>query len=98
MKAYSRLLEEEDRVQSYLPPQTQEKVIYEFLREYIENHAVTLLRMENSGLESMLRQKQFNDIKLMHGLFKKCPTAFESFKAELKKFILSEGSKIVKGN
>ena len=56
MKAYSRLMEEEDRVQSYLHPQSQEKIINVFLAEYIQNHALTLLRMENSGLEAMLRQ------------------------------------------
>lgn len=56
MKAYSRLLEEQDRVQSYLHPQSHEKIINEFLREYIENHAMTLLKMENSGLVSMLQQ------------------------------------------
>jgi cullin 3 len=90
-------MEEEDRVQSYLHPQSQEKIIREFLKEYIENHAVTLLRMENSGLEAMLRQQQFNDIKLMHGLFRKVPAALDAFKSELKAYIVKEGTKLVKG-
>lgn len=95
MKAYSRLLEEQDRVQSYLHPQSQMKIITAFLQEYIECHALTLLRMENSGLVSMLQQNQFQDIKLMYGLFKKCPAAIDAFKQELKAFIVKEGVKLI---
>jgi hypothetical protein len=54
MKANARLSEESDRVNSYLHHSSQDKILNEFLREYIESHAQSLLRNENSGLLHML--------------------------------------------
>jgi len=88
-KANTRLNEEQDRVNSYLHPSSYDKVINEFLKEYIENHATTLLRMENSGLISMLRDDKFHQIKLMFSLFKRCPAALDALKLELKQYIIS---------
>ena len=45
MKANSRLNEEQDRVNSYLHYSSQDKILNEFLKEYIENHAKALLKM-----------------------------------------------------
>jgi len=73
-----------------------DKIINEFLREYIENHAQTLLNMENSGLIQMIKQEKFQDIKLMFNLFKRCPAALDLFKVTLKQHIVSEGLKLVK--
>mmetsp|Transcript_13170 Transcript_13170/g.20493 ORF Transcript_13170/g.20493 Transcript_13170/m.20493 type:complete len:135 (+) Transcript_13170:583-987(+) len=87
-KAMSRLHEEQERSNSYLHHSSQEKIVREFLGEYIEAHATTLIRMENSGLLSMLKQDQFYDIKLMYSLFKKCPKALDNFKADLKDYIV----------
>jgi hypothetical protein len=98
MKAMSRLNEEQDRVNSYLHPSSQDKIITEFLREYIESHAWTLIRMENSGLLSMLKQDQYYDIKLMYSLFRKCPAALEAFKSELKAYIVNEGQKLIRAS
>jgi hypothetical protein len=55
MKANLRLNEEQDRVNSYLHQSSHDKIISEFLKEYIENHAHTLLKMENSGIIQMLK-------------------------------------------
>jgi cullin 3 len=44
-KANARLNEEQDRVNSYLHHSSQDKILNEFLKEYIENHAKTLLKM-----------------------------------------------------
>jgi hypothetical protein len=98
LKAQSRFSEEEDRVQSYLHSSSQEKILGEFLNEYIDQHALKLLRMENSGLVAMLHQNQVQDLKLMHSLFKRVPGAYEKFKQELKAFIVSEGVKLVGGD
>jgi len=54
-----------------------DKILAEFLKEYIDNHAITLLSMENSGLIQMISQEKFQDIKLMFSLFKKCPVALD---------------------
>jgi cullin 1 len=90
-KANARLTEESDRVNSYLHHSSQDKILNEFLREYIENHAQTLLRNENSGLLHMLQHDQFGDIKLMYSLFRRCPKALDALKAELKAYIVAEG-------
>jgi len=95
-KANTRLNEEQDRVNSYLHPSSYDKVINEFLKEYIENHATTLLRMENSGLIRMLRDDKFHQIKLMYSLFKRCPAALDALKLELKQYIISQGQKLVR--
>jgi hypothetical protein len=73
-----------------------EKIINEFLKEYIENHAHTLLRMENSGIIQMINQEKFHDIKLMFSLFKRCPNALNAIKQELKTYIVAEGQKLVR--
>lgn len=88
MKANKRYLEEQDRINSYLHQSSMEKVLSEFLKEYIENHGVTLLSMESSGLIQMIEQDQFNEIKMMFGLFKKCPASLTLFKTHLKNFIV----------
>lgn len=54
LKANKRFLEEQDRVNSYLHQSSLDKVLNEFLKEYIENHCVTLLNMEGSGLTEMI--------------------------------------------
>jgi len=51
-----------------------DKVISEYLKEYIENHANTLLK-KDTGLIYMIETKKFQEIKLMYNLFKKCPLA-----------------------
>ena len=55
-KANKRLHEEYERINSYLSPTTEQKLINTFLNEYIgEQHAEALLTMESSGLVSMIR-------------------------------------------
>ena len=49
--AHKRLQEEYERINSYLSPSTEKKLISTFLNEYIgESHSQTLLTMESSGL------------------------------------------------
>lgn len=96
LKVNQRLSEEQDRVNCYLHPSSHDKIISEFLKECIQNHASTLLKMENSGLIFMLREDKFHEIKLMYSLFKRCAPALNELKSELKKYIVSEGQKLVR--
>ena len=77
-------------------PSSHDKIINEFLKEYIESHALTLLRMDNSGLIQMLQEDKFHDIKLMYSLFRRCPGALNVLKQELKGYIVAEGQKYVR--
>lgn len=80
---------------TYLHPSSHDKVLNEFLREYISAHAATLLTMQNSGLLAMLKEDKFHDIKLMYSLFRRCPEALNDLKNELKAYIVNEGLKLV---
>jgi len=44
----------------------------------------------------MLREDKFHEIKLMYSLFKRCAPALNELKQELKKYIVSEGQKLVR--
>ena len=44
----------------------------------------------------MLREDKFHEIKLMYSLFKRCAPALNELKSELKKYIVSEGQKLVR--
>lgn len=73
-----------------------DKILNEFLKEYIDTHSNTLLNMENSGLTQMIEQDQIREIKLMFSLFKKIPTALDQFKNHFRAYIVGEGQKLVK--
>jgi hypothetical protein len=75
-----------------------DKVLNEFLKEYIDTHSTTLLNMENSGLTKMIMRDELKDIKLMFSLFKKIPSALDGFKNHLKNYIVTEGQKLVRND
>ena len=54
--------------------------------------------MDGSGLTQMIVQDQFSEIKMMFGLFKKCPASLTQFKAHLKQYIIQEGYKLVRND
>lgn len=80
LKVNQRLSEEQDRVNSYLHPTSHDKIISEFLKECIKNHATTIIKIDNSGLIFMLREEKFHEINLMYSLFKRCPPALNELK------------------
>lgn len=51
--------------------------------------------MENSGLNHMIKNDKYEEIRLMHELFSKVPEAFISMKIHLANYIDSEGGKLV---
>lgn len=63
--------------------------------EYIHHHSSTLLNMENSGLNYMIRNDKYEEISLMHELFSKVPESFTQMKQHLSTFIVNEGNKLV---
>ena len=60
-----------DRVLNYLDPSSESGLISSFLDEYIGKHAVTLLDMESSGLETLIKENKKDEIKLLFDLFSK---------------------------
>jgi len=66
-----------------------------FLKEYVEQHALTLITMENSGLIHMIKNEKYSEIELMHNLFSKVPDAFMILSKHLANYIINEGNKLV---
>ena len=56
---------------NYLDPSSERLLIATFMREYIENHAGTLIAMENSGLIAMIKNEKYDELALMYELFSK---------------------------
>jgi len=54
------------------------------------------LSEEQDRLIFMLREDKFHEIKLTYSLFKRCAPALNELKSELKKYIVSEGQKLVR--
>jgi len=89
------LNEELERLLNYLDSSSEKILIKTFLQEYIENHAVTLITMENSGLIQMIRNDKYDEIALMHDMFQKVTDAFNLMKNHLSNYIINEGNKLV---
>ena len=95
-KANKRLQEEYERINSYLSPTTEQKLINTFLNEYIgEQHAEALLTMESSGLVSMIRYGKTEDLALLYGMFSRLDKSFELLRNHIRDYIQDEGSKLV---
>ena len=94
-RANKRLLEEYERINSYLSPTTEQKLINTFLNEYIGEHAETLLMMESSGLVSMIRYGKTEDLVLLYGMFSRLDKSFEMLRNHIRDYSQDEGSKLV---
>jgi cullin 3 len=94
-KAEQRMREEEVRVESYLDPQTGEKVRRVAEKELISKYMTVLVEMENSGLIWMLRNDNCDDLRLMFLLFRNIPDGEEELRTHLKNEVLERGTALV---
>lgn len=73
-KAHNRLLQEYDRIASYLDQSTEPKLISSFLNEYIgDAHSQTLLTMQSSGLVHMIRNNNMDELAMVYNMFSRRP-------------------------
>ena len=75
-RAKQRLSEELHRLLNYLDSSSERILISTFLKEYVENHAQTLISMDNSGLVSMIKNEKYDELGLLYELFSKIQDAF----------------------
>ena len=95
-KAHRRLMQEYERVASYLDASTEPKLINTFLNEYIgDAHSQALLTMESSGLVHMIRNNNIDELGLVYNMFQRRPASFELLRKHLAEFIIREGNKLV---
>jgi len=94
-KAHRRLMQEYERIASYLDSSTETKLIGTFLNEYIgDAHSHTLLTM-GSGLMHMIRNNSMEELALVYNMFQRRPASFELLRKHIAEFIVSEGNKLV---
>lgn len=94
-KAHARMQEEKARVQSYLDPQTGDKVRRVAEDELISKYMKVLVEMENSGLIWMLRNDKCYDLQLMYSLFRNVPNGEDELRLNLKNEVLERGTSLV---
>ena len=95
-QAHKRLQQEYERINSYLSPSTEQKLINTFLNEYIgEQHSHTLLTMEATGLVSMIRDSKIEELALLYSMFSRRDASFELLRNHIRDYIADEGSKLV---
>lgn len=94
-RAKQRLNEELERLLNYLDSSTERLLIQTFLKEYVENHALTLIQMENSGLIAMIKNEKYDEIALMYELFSKVPESFQALSKNLSNYIVAEGQRLI---
>lgn len=94
-KAHARMQEEKARVESYLDPQTGDKVRRVAEDELISKYMKVLVEMENSGLIWMLRNDKCYDLQLMYSLFRSVPNGEEELRVNLKNEVLERGTALV---
>ncbi|CAG9333871.1 unnamed protein product [Blepharisma stoltei] len=94
-QAEKRLKEEKARVDSYLDPSTEERLLQIVDHSFIEKHSKTLIYMENSGCQKMIEQMKIDDLKRMFKLYLRVPSCLRHISDCMSAFIQSEGSLII---
>jgi cullin 1 len=96
-KAEEKLFQEQQRAQAYLHPNTEPTLIKKVEAELITQYAQRLMDMEGSGLVTLLKNNQTEDLSRMYRLFKR--VAFLKPMAETTRdHITKEGIAIVQSH
>jgi len=94
-KVERRLKEETSRVQHYLDYTTEAKIKRVVEKGLIENHMKTLVEMENSGLETMLRDDKVDDLHRMYQLFGRVEGGLNLMSSVMSNYVRGTGKAIV---
>lgn len=94
-KAECRLSEEEERVDHYLDASTEQKIREVAENELIKRHLQTLLEMEGSGEEYMLKNDKVEDLNRMYLLTGRIQKNHESMRSILHNLVKETGRAIV---
>ncbi|EGG25040.1 cullin C [Cavenderia fasciculata] len=94
-KVETCLKDELERVSLYLDGSTESKLKEVSEKQLISNHMKTLVKMENSGLISMLTDDKIEDLKRMYILFTRVPDGLNLMKDVISKHVREIGREIV---
>lgn len=93
-KAEARLKEEMDRLEAYLDPSSEIKLLSVVDKCYIENHSKTLVQMEYSGCKKLMENMQISDLKRMFFLFSRIPNCPRVIADCMGQLIIEKGQQI----
>lgn len=93
-KIHHMYLDEQDRADSYLRPSTKEKLMNTYLDECITKHATQIMD-KSTGVDDMLENDRFHELKLMFDLFKLRAESLKFFQKKIFDYITDRGEKIV---
>ncbi|KAK4760444.1 hypothetical protein SAY87_005337 [Trapa incisa] len=94
-KAEKRLNEEMERVTHYLDGKSEAKITNVVEKEMIENHMLTLVHMENSGLVKMLLDDRYEDLGRMYTLFRRVSNGLLTIREVMTSHIREIGKQLV---
>ncbi|KAK3443039.1 hypothetical protein EUGRSUZ_B03428 [Eucalyptus grandis] len=94
-EAERRLNEEMERVTHYLDATSEAKIINVVEKEMIADRMTVLVRMENSGLVSMLRDDKYEDLGRMYNLFRRVPNGLSTVQDVMTSHIRAIGEQSV---
>ncbi|GMI09838.1 hypothetical protein TrRE_jg4936 [Triparma retinervis] len=94
-KAERRLNEEHSRIINYLSSTTESKLMQIVETELIQQHAKTLVEMENSGCISMLVDDKTEDLRNMYDLFCRVPSTVDVLRDAVSSHVKKTGKGLV---
>lgn len=94
-KAEQRLMEESNRVTSYLSASTEPKLKHLAESELITAHAKVLVEMDGSGCICLMRDDKIEDLKRMYTLLSRIPSTLDILRISMGKYIKQCGLAIV---
>lgn len=93
--AERRLAEEAERVQAYLDPRTEERLVKVVERELVSKQMRALVEMENSGMVPMMVQDKYEDLFRMYTLFKRVEDGLDLLRGVLGAHVQETGKALV---
>jgi hypothetical protein len=94
-KVQARLAQEAKRVLHYLSKTTEHKLKHILEAELIASHAQSLVDMNHSGCECMLRDNKLDDLSSLFALFSRVPACLPSIRDCMGEFIRHSGAQII---
>ncbi|CAF1210691.1 unnamed protein product, partial [Didymodactylos carnosus] len=90
-KVAARISEEAERAVHYLDKSTEERIIRVLEDELITKHIKTIVEMENSGVDHMLKHNKYEDLATMYKLFERVPSGHQTVADCMSNFLREQG-------
>ena len=96
IKAEAALAAEKERVDAYLHPSSEAKLLRVVEREVLTAHQTQLLEKEHSGAAALLRDDKYDDLSRMFRLFSRVQNGLQPVAAAFRRHVEAGGTALVK--